>query len=149
MSVVDETLRLTGAPTLMATPPAGPLDGGSFTMTLLFTGSRRSEAHLLFAFQDKRTYRELVVQGTGRLRLAGRAGRRHQVVARARHRFTPGTAALVRLDFSGATATVSIDGSTALSGTFVDAAQGRFAVKAVRGTFAIDDVCIATASAGG
>jgi hypothetical protein len=142
MGVVDGALRLVGAPMLMAAPPAAAFGDGSFSVSLNFAGRKRSEARLVFAVRDKRNYREAVVQGNGAVRLYERAGPRRKVVARARRKLTPGTAAVLRLDVAGNTTSLSINGNQALNGTFSAAAQGTVGIKALRSTFTIDDVCI-------
>ena len=142
MGVVDGALRLVGAPMLMATPPADALGDGSFSVSLMVASRKRWEARLVFAFRDKRNYREAFVQSNGAVRLYDRSGKRSKVVARARRKLTPGTAAVLRLDVASKTTSLSINGQQVLNGTFRAAAQGTVGIEALKSTLTIDNVCI-------
>ena len=147
--VIDGRLRLTGARLLTVTPPAPAMGEGSFSVSLLFEGRLRGQARLLFAYRAKRTYRELLVQNTGRLRLAERTGSARRVVARTRRPLTTGAPIALRIDVASDATTVLLDGTEVLRGSFRGPAEGVFAIRAVGSTIEIDDVCIASPAASG
>lgn len=139
------SLVLNAKGTLTLQPMFRAFDEGVMALTLGLP-TKRSEVRVLFGYQDARTYRELVVSASGRLRLIERLAGRTRVRARqkprgrARRLGATGAPVAVEIRLSGAEASVALDGVTTLSGSFSSSNQGAFGLRTVRTSGAIADV---------
>ena len=127
-------------------PPAPALGDASFFVTLLPEHGRR-EVHLLFGYQNDRSYRELVIRTMHgkRWKFHARGARRSTLGPGVVHGLPSTSFATVRVDVQGSKVTAFMGPEKVVSATFPNPQPGRFGIAVMGGTFALGSVRIVAA----
>ncbi len=140
-TVVDGALQLATKGRFAVSPPQPARTDVTVALTLHFRAGRRS-VRVLFAYQDGKHFRELLITAKGTWKLRERNGRKRKTYASGRQ-VVDATAPLpVRLVIAGATATAFSGDTTVVTATYPAPVAGTLWVQAQRATIAIDDVVI-------
>jgi hypothetical protein len=114
----------------------------SGTIDLDVVLEKGNQLRVQFGRVDDGTYDELLIRSRGRWKLGGRRGGRPIRVGVAAVRVERRAPFRLRIELTGPTARVLVDGAVVLEGTYPDRPSGGFGVLGVNTRFAIDGVTL-------
>jgi hypothetical protein len=133
-------MRLQARRAMTVLSPVASLGDGTIAAGVEFRAGRR-DLRVVFAREGATRYRQLRLKGNGRLRLEERRDGRTRGIALARV-VLPAPAFRLSLVSTAGAVTVSIDGTSVLTGAYADARSGTVGVQVKGTTLTLDDVQI-------
>jgi Right handed beta helix region len=139
--VTQGRLYLKAKGRLTMLPPAPALADGTVSMDFALP-ARKGDVRLVFGYVNRRDLAELIVRPNG-VRLVDRVKGRARTIAKRRRKVAREAFMPLRLDVSGTDVRLQLDGDTIFTATLPGARQGPVGLGAVKGSFYVEDICIA------